>query len=265
MGRRSRDGAVIRPDQAGVAPNPHYGAGVFRRRIRLDQIGQTVRVALEDCSHAMQLELHLDGQRIRQVSGKVLRAPVTTCQQAPEKLQAFIGLPLYHNIDDYRRDTPQNIHCTHLYDMALLAIEHSQAAYNSRQIDVVVGDERDGIICADIRIDGQLIHQWTLRGGCIESPAKYAGQSAFKGFIAWAKANFEGDELRCALALQRGLMVANARRWDMASVAGQPANTFGPGPGVCYSYSEGRDRHGLRSQTPTRDFTHCPQQLLKFQ
>lgn len=248
-----------------VAPNPDYGSGVFRRRIRLTQSDTEVLVELEDCSHAMRLSLSHDHQSIISVEGDVIRAPVTSCSSAPEKLASFIGLPLYQDLDHYRSETPQNIHCTHLYDMALLAVTHSQSTIATRQFDVTIHDEQEGIIDADICLDGRQIHHWLLENGQIAAPTAHAGQSVFKGFIAWAKNEFSGVNLSCAFALQRGLMVAGARRWDMYSVAGQPADTFGPSPGVCYSYSEGRDKHAVRSENPTRDFTDCPEQLLKFQ
>lgn len=248
-----------------VAPNPDYGDGIFRRRIRLTQGDHYVVAELEDCCHAMRLQLRHDGHRIVGMDGEVLRAPVTSCSLAPEKLQDFVGLALCDEQDSYRRATPAHMHCTHLYDMALLAIAHSQQAQTTQQVDITVADERAGLLESEIQLDGVLIHHWCLRGKTIEYPSEYGGQSVFKGFIAWAKQQFDGVALNCAFALQRGIMVAHARRWDMDSVAGKPAADFGPGLGVCYSYSDGRETRSVRSANSTRDFTHTPEQLLRFE
>lgn len=247
-----------------VAKNPNYGNGIFRRRIQLVKAGLSVEVVLEDCSHAMSLNMHHNDTHIVSMAGIVKRGPVTSCQSAPEKLQDFIGLSLHNDLNHYRRLAPANSHCTHLHDMALLAIEHSQQKQTTHQFDIAVADEQEGLIKCEIQLDGEIVHRWSIRNAHIETPTKYRGQAVFKGFIAWANQHFEESALRCAFALQRGILVAGARRWDMASVAGEPADTFGPGLGVCYSYSQDRQKNSLRSHNPTRDFTHTPEQLLTF-
>lgn len=247
-----------------VALNPRYGSGIFRRRIRMTHAFPMVEVELEDCSHAMRLRLQHDNRSIIDIAARVHRAPVSSCQHAPEILNEFVGLPLASNLDSYRQKTAPNAHCTHLYDMALLAVAHCQATQCSRQIDVTVHDEQQGVIDASIFLDGKLVHQWLIENNKITYPTMAAGQPVFKGFVAWAKQQFSGDHLSCALALQRGLMVAGARRWDMHSIAGHSAATFGPGDGVCYSYSDGREQYAVRSENPTRDFTETPEQLLMF-
>lgn len=245
-------------------PNPQYGRGTYRRRTLLRRKPGAIEVVMEDCSHAMQLLMqHRDGA-ITDLQGEVVRAPVTSCRRAPDQLTELLGLPLTDNADIYRQHSPQHLHCTHLYDMALLAIEFALREGGQQQFDVEVGDEVEGAIDGKIFLDQQLIHHWVVRQGKLAEPAKFAGQSAFKGFAHWAKSQFSGDALLCAFGLQRGLMVANARRWDMAAIAGEPADTFGPPPGACYSYTKGREKDAVRTANPVRDFSDTPEQLLRF-
>ena len=245
-------------------PNSAYGQGIYRRRTLLSRKPGAIEVVMEDCSHAMKLLMQHQAGNITDLQGEVIRAPVTSCRGAPGQLTDLIGLPLSDNADIYRQHSPQHHHCTHLYDMALLAIEFAQREEELQQFDVAVGDEVDGAIDGKIFLNHRLIHHWVVRQGKLAEPTEFAGQSAFKGFAHWAKSQFSGDALLCAFGLQRGLMVANARRWDMAALAGEPADTFCPPPGACYSYSKGREKTALRTANPVRDFSDTPEQLLRF-
>lgn len=254
----------MRPPHEILPPNPDYGSGVFRRRIALHRSEQRVEVELEDCSHAMRVCLTHDGEVITAVQGDVLRAPVNTCPSAPQALGEFVGKALHSDPGFFVKQVDARAQCTHLHDMTSLAAAQALSREVKTCIDVAVADERNGIIDAQILLNGDVVHHWQLRGDRIEHPAALRGRPLYNGFIAWVLAQFEGRERVCALALQRGVMVANARRWDMRAAYGQPADDFGPGKNVCYSYSEPRIHSARRSESSVRDFTHTPEELLRF-
>ncbi|WP_022958310.1 DUF2889 domain-containing protein [Spongiibacter tropicus] len=254
----------MRPPQEVLPPNPDYGRGVFRRRIALHRSEQRVEVELEDCSHAMRVCLTHNGEVITTVQGDVLRAPVNTCPSAPQALSEFVGKALHSDPGFFVKQVDARAQCTHLHDMTSLAAAQALCGAAQTQLDITVADERDGIIEAEIAVNGRLVHYWQVRGRHIEQPAALQGRPLYKGFIAWVLTQFEGQAQVCALALQRGVMVANARRWDMRAAYGQPADDFGPGKNVCYSYSEPRIHSARRNENSVRDFTHTPEELLRF-
>lgn len=247
-----------------LARNPEYGTGAFLRRIRLTKTATSVLAELEDCSHAMRLTLHHRDRCISGIEGEVLRAPVNTCAEAPARLQEFVGQPLSGSSEEWIKRINPTRHCTHLHDITLMAIAHVQGENPVRQLDITVTDEANSVMNAEILLDGNAIHRWQVKGREILAPDRLKGKPLFKGFIQWVCEELSGEEQICALALQRGLLVSNARRWDMPSVYGKPADTFGPGKNICYSYSEERIHSAWRSPDSVRDFTRTPEQLLKF-
>lgn len=254
------------PSEVDIPRNPAYGSGVFRRRILLTRKSDTqILCALEDCSHAMQLTLIVLDNSIAQIHGEVLRAPVDICSSAPMHLAAFAGLELHDDSRVYAKHTPPNSHCTHLFDMTMLSISFALSGKAQRRYDVNVADEKDGVLDATIYLDDTLVHHWLIRDAHIISPSSLKGIALYKGFFGHMHAHFVASELDCAKALQKGIMVAGARRWNMAAIAGSPADNFGPGINICHSYSEQRIHLGKRSHNPSRDFSDTLEQLLKFQ
>ena len=102
---------------------------------------------------------------------------------------------------------------------------------------------------------------WTT----ITSPAELAGRPILQGFAAWANQAFEGAEQEAAFVLSKGVFVSRSRMFDMSSAAGKSALENEWMRGVCYSYSEGVIEEAQYLGTNTRDFTHAPELLLKFQ
>ncbi len=244
--------------------NPHYGEGVFRRRIRLVSSADTVVGELEDCAHGFRTTLVHDDQRVTEVLGEAIRYPMTTCPGAVEPLQALRGTPLTMSAGDINKHGNPFGNCTHLYDLTILAIAHTQYDKVERQYDVEVDDERDGVSEARVYLDGELIHCWQTAAFAVVAPEVLKGNTMFKGFSAWAGAEFAGVELEAAHVLQKGYFVAQARRYDIEKTAGQPAALEPARRNVCYSYSDGVIEGAVRLGGGSRDFTFSEEALLRF-
>jgi hypothetical protein len=248
------------------APNPHYGTGIFRRRLHWQAGAGEVRVALEDSNHGFRLRLQHDGRCITAVSAEPLRHPFTTCPEAVASLQRIVGLPLA-DVAAQREHLPQADNCTHLVDMALLAAAHAAHAADigqARSFDIAVADEHEGITQARIECDGQPVHDWAIRAHTLESPAGLAGRPVMRGFYAWATQVFTDMPLEAAQALQRGYFVAQSRRWNTQPIEAHPASTDGIPVGACYSYNTGAVERALRIQGSVRDYTQSSERLLQF-
>ena len=243
--------------------NPDYGKGYYRRRIALQGYADRVEAALEDTNHGFRSTIWHDGKTVTRVVGENLRTPLDTCGGALEPLKALEGLTLDAGTFTITKAVNPRANCTHLYDLSLLAIKHGLRGETYRQIDVEVSDEHNCPAECKAWIDQRLVHHWQAKDWQVISPEAYAGNPLFKGFSAWANPAFSGDEQDAAFALQKGYFVAQARRWDLDSIAGSPALMDEAMLGACYSFSPGVVEHAKRINSQ-RDFSDTPEQLLQF-
>lgn len=239
-----------------------YGSGVFRRRIRLIAAADSVRTALEDGTHSMRLVLRHDGTRIAGFDPEFLRIPVDTCPGAIEPLRKLIGTPLATPLRAVLAAHDPRLQCTHLHDLALLAMAHASRR-GTRQYDIEVPDEHPGAVWSRVLRDGSEVHRWQTFHGRILAPEPFAGLPMLRGFAAWASERFaaDADALEAALILHKGYLVSSSRRYDMSSKIGQPVQQFTLMHGACYTYSPEIVGRGIWLSR-VRDFTHCADDLL---
>lgn len=244
-------------------PNPHYGEGCYRRRIGLWGYKDRVEAALEDCNHGFRATVWHNGSTVTKVEGQSLRTPLDTCGGATEPLKALEGLSLEAGAFTITKTVDPRANCTHLYDLTVLAIKHGLRGECYRQIDVEIGDEHERPAECKVWIDGELIHHWQALDWKVVSPESYVDKPLFKGFSAWANPAFEGDAQDAAFALQKGYFVAQARRWDLATIEGAEGLMDKAMLGACYTFSPGVVEHSKRVNSQ-RDFSQAEELLLKF-
>lgn len=245
-------------------PNPDFGNGVFRRRIRLQGQPGRVIAELEDCCHGFRCVVSHDGHVVTDVQAESLRVPLNSCSGATQPIKAMIGMPLNASALSINREINPKANCTHLYDLTVLAIGHCLRGDTIRQYDISVEDEVDQPTTSKVLRDGIEILNWQTRQWTIMEPAKLAGKPLYKGFALWANEAFSDDEQEAAFALQKGYFVAQARIYDLDKMAGTPATAHPSMAGVCYSYSPEVVATAFRTENSNRDFTDTAEQLLKF-
>lgn len=244
-------------------PNPEYGTGIFRRRIAISCLADSVEVELEDCNHAFRLRLVHDGSLVTHIVADAIRYPLSTCGTAPEALSEFVGTPLseWRRADLRRRSSPRK-NCTHLYDMLGLGLAQIARREASRIYDVAIPDfDQSG--AAEIRLDGCLMHQWVVSRTEVIQPTHLKGRPLASGFSRWAEEVFEGDRLEAAYVLQMGIFTAQGRRFDVDAMAGAPVAPTRIPLGACYSYQQEQIKNAVRCAGSTRDFTD-DRELLRF-
>jgi len=244
-----------------------YGQGRYRRRIRLRAEAGQVHGELEDTNHGFRCTVFHDGNKVTDIHSAALRIPFDTCPGATEPLRKLIGLPLCEDILDIKPLTDTAANCTHLLDLALLAIRHSTRQIPEMIYDICVEDQAhdEQIASAEIYANGNLIHRWQTCNWAIISPSHLNGNVLYKGFSKWAATHFSGDQREAAFALQKGYFVAVSRRYTDNSQVGQSANDHRDVMlGVCYSYSSPQIERAKRVANSMRDFSNVPEQLLKF-
>lgn len=232
--------------------NPNFGSGALRRRVRLIAEGQVVHAGVEDSYHSFRLQLHHDRVQVTAIEPRVLRAPLSTCPAADVPLRGFVGMPLDQ---PWRRlvaqENPRR-HCTHLFDLAVLAMAHARRG-GERTYDVTVPDEYPDPVWTTVHRDGELVLRWQTFKGKILQPVELAGQPLLQGFSKWANAALREDELEAAIVLHKGYFVSRARPWNVEAHAGKGVAHHETMRGACHSYSEPQMSVAVRTRGTTID------------
>jgi len=233
----------------------NYGEGLCRRRIRLIKTAENSSVGeLEDDFHHFRVELTHDQNKILTVSGSILRAPWSTCDEANTPLQKIVGSPLSEDstaIGDYAAPTSN---CTHLFDLTGLVISHTVQDNPIRQYDLMITDpsskqEQNLVLWRD----SELVFNWTIREGVILSPNDWKGVSLLGKFIAWAKENLDPPTAEAAIALRRMTHISTGHGINLDKLDIGVEHTDGP-IGRCYTYSSEVLFRAKRMKGSVRDF-----------
>lgn len=245
--------------------NPDYGSGCYRRRVRLQhRDAHTVLAEMEDDQHGFRITLQHNGTSITGISSNSLRIPMTTCSGADDVLAQLVGVPLSDSPRSLAAHANPRAHCTHQYDLLGLAITHARRNTPSRQYDIAIHDEQDGIQHVTGEIDGAPVFNWQLRGHTIDSEGVWQGVNVQKGFAQWAEQHLAPPLFELALIVQRGMLVSTTRRVLIPPMDGMGLLDDPMTKGVCYSYSEPVIRQAIRRGDNHRDFSDAPEQLLRF-
>ncbi|MBK7251867.1 MAG: DUF2889 domain-containing protein [Gammaproteobacteria bacterium] len=243
--------------------NPQYGRGVFRRRIRLIATAGRVRAAFEDVAHAMRLVLEHDGERITGITPEFRRVPLNVCPGAAGPLRALVGMPLATSTRHMLATHDPRGHCTHIYDLTLLAIAQALRG-GIRQYDVEVPDEYPGPAWSRVLRDGIEVHRWQTFEQRITAPESFAGLPLLKGFSLWAMERFGADPeaLEAAMVFHKGYLVSGSRRYNVVAYAGRRATEAQHLRGACHAYSEPTVFQAVNQGTHVRDLTDAADQML---
>src|SRR6266511_3842032 len=99
--------------------------GIYRRRIRIRTAAGIARADLEDDPHRYAVIVRHDGERVSAIEGRTVRTPWTSCREATSVLDRLVGIPLSPNPLAVYASTNGREQCTHLFDLAGLAIAHA--------------------------------------------------------------------------------------------------------------------------------------------
>ncbi|SDA16402.1 Protein of unknown function [Sphingomonas sp. NFR15] len=227
----------MRPTTLNYPVNPDYGDGACCRRITVDVADGQVTAYLTDTFHEMRCTVNHDGEIITAISGETIRIPTSACPGAVGQLRMFVGLPIATPTREFYRGTLAARHCTHLLDLAVIAVRQCGRPYGTTRYDAEVPDETSGETTMEIRRNGEQVHRWLVRDGRIAAPAALRGRTLERGFAAWASEIFDADDFEAATILARTWLIAIGRRYRVADAAGQPASMNPQMFGRCYAYS----------------------------
>jgi hypothetical protein len=223
--------------RAAVPLRESYGRGTFHRQIRLISEPGAVRGELEDDFHHFRALLRHDGRRVLQVEGEGVRFPWTTCPDAIGAVDALATRALSSSLRQTVRGIDPRSQCTHLLDLASLAISHASSGRERRHYDIAIPDRIRGRTRASLHRDGKELLFWELDGYAIAAPERFENRSIVeRGFPAWLESALGRDDAEAALVLRRTCIISLGRRYDFDRI--QDASAFGAAiGGGCYTFS----------------------------
>lgn len=244
-----------------------YREGWYRRRIRLVATeASVVEAALEDDFHHFEVTLHHDGSRVIDVEARARRWPWSTCPGAAEPLRALEGMGLSPRCLAVGERANPRANCTHMFDLAGLAVAHAARGLEARQYDAEVpfGATAPDGEPATVRLwrDEVLVLEWTLVGRGIAEPPPYTEAPWQGGFFRWADAALPLDDAEAAIVLRRACEIGMGRGMDLDGY--DTAEELGPMmAGICHTMQPGVIDVALRNKGSIRDFSDDPHALLR--
>lgn len=211
--------------------------------------GGRVRAALEDDFHHFRVELGHDGDQVLRLDALALRHPYSLCPSAAEPLQQLVGMALDGLAGAVSHRTEARLQCTHLLDLAGLAIAAAAQRRARRRYDIAVPDRIDGMTRPRLDRDGEPLLQWQLHDAMITGPEPFSGVPLHQGLARWALQTLSADDAEAALALRRCAMISLGRAKDL------DAQRHAVATGHCHVQQPQRAALALRVVGSTHDFS----------
>jgi len=222
---------------------------LFRRRIEIRaQPGNEIRAALEDDFHHFRVSIRHDFETLTEVHGWAVRFPYDACPSAAHQLNDLLDMPLSEIAHSVNRQTDARLQCTHLLDLAGLAIAAAAADTQQRLYEVAIPRRVDGVTNPTLWRDGELYLSWNIQGTQIVAPSLYAGTDLNHGMAGWAIRTLPVDEAEAALILRRCTIISRGREYDL------DAKEHAAETGLCYAQQPIRAKYARRMLGSTLDF-----------
>ena len=226
---------------------------------------------LEDDFHHFGVRIVHDGELVTSVCMETPRHPYTTCASSGGPLRALVGAPLVQRASDIGRWIDMRQQCTHVFDLAGLALAHASAERTHRRYQTRVDDRRVVELSASGRRslgagravllqDGAEVLAWDIDRQAITGPADWAGQSLNKGFRARTE-TLDVELAEHATILRRAIMVAGGRSADRDAALLPRENNK---PAVCHTYQPSQRPHAQWISDSVRDWSGGQEELLKY-
>ena len=239
-------------------------ARTYHRKIRLAADGCRITGDLVDDPHHFRVHLEHDGQRVTALQSEAIRYPWTPCPEAARPLQELRGIPLSPRCTVVGEHSRADSQCTHLFDLAGLAVAHAAAGRKLRLYHCVVDGDRGEVAHATLHRDGELLLDWEVRGGLgnttLHGEPPFDGIGLTGGFMAWAQQNLDPELAEAAIVLRRSCMIGGVRFFDLDQVSMAPE--MGDLRGRCFTYSQGNVERAYRVRGTRRDFSHDHSPML---
>jgi hypothetical protein len=228
----------------------------YQRRILVRRDSDAIAVDLEDNFHRFGVRLGVRSNRVSEVSGTAGRVPWTTCPGALAALDDLRGHDVRGPfvIDGVSKAAR---HCTHLFDMATLALDHLRLDLPGRDYRLAVEGSRERERVA-LAIDGHAVRAWQIANERFVSPEAWRG-----GLVPQVHTRVNANDDPAAfleiMLMRRVVRISHGRfidqdRWHSAvELDAAPS---------CISFQPGIRDSARRVKGSARDFTGAEHRLL---
>lgn len=212
------------------------------RILTIEPSDNRVEAELIDNVHQFLAIVHHDGIRVTAIESSGERIPWSSCPAGNDRLKALIGAPLpSENESAAPIDKAQQ--CTHLFDLAKLALTHAHDTTPTRYDIRVDARQEDDAAEAVISRNGAPILVWSIRGNKVVSPGPFHGH-ATTGRAIWPEgAPDDPDLIEAAILLRRALLVFFGRRRSKGT---KQATQLHYMAGACLTFQPGVIEHAVR-------------------
>ncbi len=227
----------------------------FRRELHVDIGEHRVAGELIDDFHHFRAEFDVMPGHVIAARGTALRYPWGTCPGAIGGLAEFVGPTPGRSGREVAAHTTRLRHCTHLRDVAALALARWARGESSAIYSILVADPVLGPTTASIARDGHRLVEWQLEGLCIQSPGRWAGCSLGRGaaFAERLVAEVSEEEVEALLLLQRSCLIALGRQYDLDTCR-HATDVPGSPTGACFTYANTVGPEATRVPGATLEF-----------
>lgn len=226
-------------------------AGALHRRVEIaTQPGEARGVVEDDFHHFRVVIRHADGV-VTEAFSDAPRHPTVICPAAGARLSELVGMRLDPSSAAALGHTDARQQCTHMIDLAGLAIAAASRQIARRTYEAIVPDRVDDRTAPSLTRDGAPVLAWEMAGDVIQSPVPYGERSIGTGFTGWARDALDLDAAEAALVLRRAAFISRGRGVDLDAMAG---GRTGP-MGGCWTWQPERADRAARMIGSTVDWT----------
>jgi hypothetical protein len=228
----------------------------YQRRILVRREPGAIAVDLEDNFHRFGVRLEVSGRWVTAATGVAGRTPWTTCPGALAALSDFSG----HDVrETFSLDGASRAarHCTHLYDIAMLALDHLRLDLPGRDYRIHVAGsyaaER-----ASLDVDGREVLAWEIADDRIVTPEAWRGVPVAQ---VHTRVHAAGDPVAYLgiMLLRRAVRISHGRFIDQDAWATAADVHAAPS---CLSFQPVVRETAARVLGSARDFTGTEDELL---
>lgn len=191
-----------------AAPTTGYRRAIAIRAIDPD----LVEAEMEDDFHHFRVALHHREGFVARVEAEAVRHPWSLCPAAAARLNVLVGSALTPVMADALGRSNVRDHCTHMYDLACLAIVYAAKGVRARRWDMAVNLPAPTPRRARLSVDGRPALAWTIVGSDI---LEHGGMSLKGDFVTTVTARMAPDEAEQSILLRRAIFVSGGRRRDL--------------------------------------------------
>jgi hypothetical protein len=196
-----------------------------------------VRAELADTHHQMSIEVEHNDGLVRAVTPEGQRLPWSTCVIGLRGAERLVGLTLDEASELRVWAADRSGHCTHMLDLALLAVGHAYGpaeAHYELGVSPPAGRRRR----AWVRLDGRTVLDWRLDGSTITGPESWTGLDiAAREFLPRLRAGAPPDIQEAAIMLRRACHIGQGEAVDLDNY--DVAAQIGVVEGTCYTLQPG--------------------------